>query len=81
MKHVIRYNSTITNRRMFVESIGPDPTPGDEFGRHVLGCTQLANAHQFTPEFALEMLPKVREVHRDSWIERADGSRIDPNET
>ena len=62
-----------------LNAIGVDPAPGDEFGRSVRGCTKVTNAHQFTPEDALRMLPKVREVHRDSWIEKADGSRIDPD--
>lgn len=77
MNHVIAYNS-ITGLKMWVVEVGVDPAPGDEFGRNIRGSNRLKNAHHFTPEFALESLPRVREVHRDAWIEQANGREIDP---
>lgn len=64
---------------MWVVEIGNDPTPGDEFGRNVRGSNRLKNAKVFMPDEAETLLYKVRQVHRDAWIERADGSRIQPH--
>lgn len=81
MNHVICYKSAATGIKMWVVEIGIDPAHGDEFGRNIRGSNSVKNAHHFAPEFAETSLPQVREVHRDAWIERADGTRIDPDET
>ncbi len=81
INYVIAYNSVATRQKSWVVSVGVDPAaPDDDFSRTVRGSNRIKNAHQFTQEFAEQMLPKVREVHRDAWIERADGSRINPGE-
>lgn len=80
MNYVIAYNSVASRQKCWVVGVGVDRAPGDECGRTIRGSSRIKNAHQFTHEFAEQTLPKVREVHRDAWIERADGSRINPNE-
>ena len=77
--YVIVYNSATTGLKMCVTLVGADPEPGDEFGRNIQGSNKFKNAKTFTHAVALEMLPKVREVHLDAWIMRADGTSIPPH--
>lgn len=69
---IIAYNAAATGLKMWAVEVNPD--------RNIRGSNRLKDARRFTPEVALKLLPYVRQIHRDAWIERADGSRINPSE-